>query len=394
MTRVLYVDIDARFVNPTRSLVPAALAMGCETTFFGPGHVDSDRLRRGLVAFLDETGPYQIVATNSHLVMADIYDPPPEERDFRRHYAFSFPGRDVLELPRIAAELETIDLPRVGIFLESDYYDWTGREIDRLDRRIDVAIGFAPPFWGPLSEMPGLAAEAFAAKATDAWYDWLAANPTRAVPMLPMIGDGEFCYRPLVQRPSSWSVLGIGYAARARAVERLESVGLRPLPSTSLRRALGAMKRLGVIPSETDLAIGLLNRDFRRRLARTRYSYTCGSGLRMPIRKFFEIPAAGAVLVCTPFAGFAAAGFTDGVSAIVCEPDDVVEVHRFLEKNPDTAQSIADSGRALVARRHSIAARAGQFATILGGVARGDLPLFTWREGELAEATSPGGARP
>lgn len=383
MIRVAWLDVDARFVNPTRSLLPAALAMGCDVSFFGPGHVTSERLARGLAAFLDETGPYDVVAANSHVVHADIVDPPPDERAFRRHYAFRFPGADLARLPEIARALGSVSLPRVGVFLESDYYNWSAAEIDRVDARLDAVVGFAPPFWGPRSAMPHLADESFASRATDAWSDWVARNAHRAVPMLPMIDARELAFAPLAQRTTDWTILGIGYAARAEAARRLSQAGLSPVPSTRLRRALGALKRFGVLRGETDLAIDLLNRDFYRRLAASRYSYTCGSGLGMPIRKFFEIPAAGAVLVCRPFFGFAEAGFADGVNAIVCEPQDVLDAHRQLEADPQRAQEIADAGRRLVARRHSVAARAGQLRAILERAAQRRPLRSAWRDGEL-----------
>ena len=137
---------------------------------------------------------------------------------------------------------------------------------------------------------------------------------------------------------------------------------------------------------ELGLALEFLNRDFRQRLAGSRYSYTCGSGLDMPIRKFVEIPAGGAVLVCRPFTGFADAGFVDGVNAIVCEPQDIIDVHRMLAANPDQAQRIADAGRRLVAQCHSTSARSEQFRLLFQMIAAGRFVGARWSAGRFIVA--------
>ena len=58
----------------------------------------------------------------------------------------------------------------------------------------------------------------------------------------------------------------------------------------------------------------------------------------MPIRKFFEIPAAGSVLVCQPFAGFNNAGFVDRENCVICEPAEIVEAHHWLTEDLDRAR--------------------------------------------------------
>lgn len=384
--RLLYVDIVAQFLNPTRSLLPVVLSMSGELDVFGPGYVSSEELAEGLDAFISSRGPYDLVVTNSHVVFADMADPPPGPEIFRRSYAFDFPGADVLRLRDLALALERLRVPRVGIFLESDYFNWTEREIERLERRLDVIVGFGSQFYGFKHAMPNLAQEAFAPRATDAWARFATDNAARIAALTHFVGDHEFSFAPLIQRRCDWAIVGINYAARAEAKRVLARHGVPAVGETPLRRGIGLLKRLGVMRRESGLAIDLLNRDFRRRLAASRFAYTCGSGLDMPIRKFVEIPAAGAVLVCRPFTGFADAGFVDGVNAIVCEPQDVMDVHRALAADLDRAQRIANAGRRLVAQYHSTAARAEQFRLLFQAVAGGRFAGARWNAGEFIVA--------
>ena len=39
--RILFVDVNASFVNPTRNLLPLALLAAGDVRFFGPGYVSS-----------------------------------------------------------------------------------------------------------------------------------------------------------------------------------------------------------------------------------------------------------------------------------------------------------------------------------------------------------------
>jgi hypothetical protein len=384
--RLLYVDLAAQFLNPTRSLLPVALSMSGSLDVFGPGYVASETLAAGLEAFIESRGPFDLVVTNSHVVFADMASPPPGPEAFRRSYVFDFPGADLRHLPDLALTLERLRIPRVGIFLESDYYNWTEREIEKVNRRLDVVVGFGAQFFGLKSAMPHLAQETFSSRATDAWAHFAAHNKQRIAAQTHFVADYEFSFRPLSQRQNDWAIVGIGYAARAETKRVLARHGVEVRGETPVRRGIGALKRVGLLRRESGLAIDFLNRDFRRRLATSRYAYTCGSGLDIPIRKFFEIPAAGAVLVCRPFTGFADAGFVDGVNAVVCEPQDIMDVHRTLAADPDQAQRIADAGRRLMAQYHSTAARAEQLQRLFQMVAAGRFAGASWSAGKFVVA--------
>ena len=380
--RVLYVDIDARFFVPTRNLVPAALSDAADVYFFGPGYVSSSHLARGLEAYIDEHGPFDVAISNTHALFSDIYGEPIPLAVWNRAYEFSFPLNDLRLLSDIALVFERLSIPRIGLFLESDFYNWTEREIGAVRRRTDYVMGFGPAFSPLRKDMPSLAGEKFAGHVTDSWASYVRDNFQRVASVLHFVAAGEACFTGLSHRPHRWSVVGIQYEARRIAGERLRQAELAPVTESPLRRAMGLAKRLRLIRKEPKLAQRWLNLDFNLRLQQSRYAYTCGSGIDMPIRKFFEIPSAGAVLVCKPFSGFEAAGFKHGENCVVCEPEDVVEAHRWLESDPDRAQRIADAGRTLVLRQHSVTARARQFTETFAAIADGSFAGGEWIDGE------------
>lgn len=381
--RILYVDVNAAFLNPTRSLIPLALMGAGDLHLFGPGYVSAATLERGLAAYADEAGPFDVALTNSHVLFADIYGAPVSPEQFRRFYSFSFPAEQVLHLPRMAADFMRLSLPRVGLFLESDYYNWSAREIERLDAGADCVIGFGPEFTPDWHLSAEVRSEAFGKRVTDAWPRYARERKDRIASLVHFVSDTEFSFDRLEDRPHVWSVLGINYHARKLARDALVRGGVKVMAESPVRRGIGLAKKLKLMRNESRRVLNFLNSDFQARLASARYSYTCGSALRMPIRKFFEIPAAGAVTVCQPFEGFAAAGFRDGENAVCCEPADIMDAHRMLEGDPVRAQRIADAGRKLVAERHSLSARAGQFKDVLGAVAQRRFSGASWASGEF-----------
>lgn len=367
--RLLYVDANASFINPTRNLLPVALMAACDVTFFGPGHVPSDVLARGLAAFIDTKGPFDVAASNTLVLFSDMKDPALYAETVKRAYAYRGAADDLHYLPVLAKQFASLEMPRVAVLLENDFYNWTAVERDLIESRADVFIGFGEEYSPHISDMPYVKMERFASSATDIWADFARRHRSRVASLPHFISDSEFDITPLSARSQTWSIMGVQYHARGVARDALKAISIEPIMDTRFRRALNLARRLRVMRGEKRMVQRFLNQDFGDRIASTRYSYTCGSGLMMPIRKFFEIPAAGAVLVCRPFFGFAAAGFEDGVNCLVAEPERIADAHQRLAYDADFAQRLASAGQKLIFERHSLSARARHLAEIIEAIA-------------------------
>ena len=367
--RLLYVDVNASFINPTRNLLPVALMKGCDVRFFGPGHVSSDVLAIGLPAFIERNGPFDAVATNTLVLFSDSVDPARYAANVRAAYAYEGQAEDLLFLPIIAKQFSALTLPRIAILLENDFYNWTARERDRIDASADFFIGFGEEFCPFKYDMPQLSFERFASITTDIWAEFCRSQKHRIASLPHFVSDNEFSVSPLVSRREFWSVMGVQYHARQVARDHLVHNGIEPIIDSKLRKIVSLLKKTRLMRGERRIVQKLLNADFASRIAATRYSYTCGSGLAMPIRKFFEIPAAGSVLVCRPFHGFAEAGFIDGVNCVVAEPNELMDVHHLLVADPDRAQHMASAGQHLVMDLHSVSARADHLSSLITAIA-------------------------
>ena len=126
----------------------------------------------------------------------------------------------------------------------------------------------------------------------------------------------------------------------------------------------------------------LFNVTFFSNLIDARFVYTARGGFGIAVRKFFEIPAAGAVMICAPPLGFRQLGFQDGLHYVHSEPEHLPGILRALEADPDRSQSIARNGQRLVLARHSLHARSEQFAACLSALVQGAYLGSSWVNGE------------
>lgn len=379
--RFLFVDVNASFVNPTRNLLPLAFLRTGDVRFFGPGYVSSECLARGLSSFMDQEGPFDVVISNTLVLFSDSDDPARYASTLMASYAYNGPTEDLLYLPIIAKQFSAITVPRVAILLENDFYNWTAREADKILDCADFFIGFGEEFSPLRKNLTSLHEERFANSATDIWADFSRVHSGRIASLLHFVSDAEFLISPLSSRPLSWSVMGVQYHARSVARNALMRAGIDPVTDTRFRRLISLLKKTHLVRGEKRWVQKALNGSFMSRLAQTRYSFTCGSGLQMPIRKFFEIPAVGCLLVCRAFQGFEAAGFQHGVNCVVSEPDDLADLHFKLSAHADEYEAIARAGQALILERHSVDARARDLSVILHAIASKDFHGSQWVEG-------------
>lgn len=399
MARILFLDANLRYLNATRDLISNALAGSGEVVRYGPGFQPSEILQKGLEDFIARDGPFDLVALTPHVVFASGLAGKSRTdlaRLYRRAYAFRFPPGDLAALVEMNAVVKKAQLPRVSFLLEMDYYNFDFDRIEKIRSVSDYIIGFGPGMWVKKESMPDLYRETFASRATDCWADFLLEHGNSVASMHHFVDSDELSDKSLNVRTNKWAVLGVQYAARAEAVRELRRYNVKT--DTVTRKLFGALKRTGLLRSETEFAIEHLQSSFRSQLKSSRYAFTCGSGLNMPVRKFFEIPAAGAVLVCKPFNGFNDAGFRDRENCVISEPGNIVDAYEWLEADLDRAQRIADAGRNLIICQHSVTARARQIFATLSAIVDGSFSGGRWNNGEyrvvrkehLAETANPG----
>lgn len=355
---ILLLDADLRYVNPTRALWVRVLEQIGETRVFGPGYVSAEELRAGVRVFAERHGPFDVVIATEHIALA------PAELFSLRHYRRNFvtshdPDTLLPACQRIAGELDRVAGLHVASLMETDFQYLTSAKIACL-AQFPLVIGLGAQF---VPSTPVVTEEAFLGPITDAWRRFVEATPARIVSLPMFVSDTASCSTALESRPYDWAIPGVAYRQRHAMRQRLTANAHWRVRGAPIRWG-GALSTVGLRPWTSDWFVSQYQARFARDLRSSKYAYTCGSSLRYPVLKFFEIPAAGALLVCHPCRGFAALGFVHGVHALAGDDQAVLE-QTVLRARPERLQAIARAGRTLVLSTHTVQARAAQLHRVL-----------------------------
>lgn len=390
--KVLYLTFDAGFVNPTRQLLCDVLREVAEVAFYGPGYLSMETLGRGIDDYVSQNGPYDFVVADEAAIEDYSCLDRGEEIRFRIHACRFDPkllrmGRDYQEF------LRTYDGTRLIALCQTDYYNFSTQRIDALESLGDFYLAWGEEFFEPRSQLdlsdmsPTGLNRMIYDQCNDRYLDFVKRNPRKIVSFPHFIAEAELDTTRLAKRSFEWSVLGADYDARVAAREALDHAGFRRSGGwLNYVYAVAHKLRLNLYNKYSTIAF--IQWGFFRALRQAKYGFTCGSLVNLPIRKIFEIPASGSVLVCDRPNGFGALGFTDKENAILCRGKDILDAHDWLSADDDRAQAVADAGRALVQRQHSVGARARQVAAALQRIRTGNYAGSRWHEGvfELKES--------
>lgn len=396
--RILYVDANAWHINPTANLLPVLVRERFPAArFYGPGFVDDAVLADGLQTFADRHGPFDVALLGPATpFLGEGADADRGAVAFLRRYAshrladrtllaFFADARAVYGKLPIAVRLVSV--------LNFDYYAASQKQIDVLLEQSLAVLGPNDQFVLALADLPDFASREkhYVKKAnrfTDAWRNFLQQHPERVVTTTHFVGPQEYCFDPLSVRPYEVAVPGVEYLLRKDAVRRLAGTRLHSASKTYFH-LYRLVNRLGLPAYSHPLALRLYNLFFQRTLADTRCVYTARGGFGIPIRKFFEIPAAGGLLICSPCNGYADLGFEAGRHYVQAEPDALLDVLSEWLANP-RAQEVASAGQQLVIARHSMAARGEQIERCLRAMVTGDYRGARWHQGEfVVDEVSP-----
>jgi hypothetical protein len=390
--KILFVDCYHNYLNPTSGLVPALFVSAAkDVCFYGPGYSSEEELKDGIRAYVDRTGPYDGLVLGMQVPLYAWDD----DRLLRNalhvqnYNAFGSPVSTLLPFFKdVLANVGGLPIPHRFIsLLNFDYYVTTPRHTAVFEELRAFVITPGVQFAPSPEELPDWAWQErhFVRKKSmisNAWIEFLRRWPDRVLSLPHFVADSEFSFRGLAERRHVVSIPGIEYVMRKKGRETLKARGFRPAGKPTFT-FLRIADRLGLRLYSKYPFLKLYHAAYQGSLIDTRFAYTAREGYGIPVRKFFEIPAAGAVMLCLPPIGFSELGFRDGENYLEVTPDDVPDAIESLMREPERAQAIASAGRKLVLERHSLAARTGQLAQCLDAIEAGAFGGSAWKQGEF-----------
>jgi len=384
--KLLYIDVCSGHINPTSSLILALLRLSADVVCYGPGFVDEAELNGGIDRFIEKHGEFDFhVITRITLELPEV-----EIRRYNRYFCPGYPFRLVQTFASDAAAfLKRSNVPKLLFLTGLDPYAFPEEYAQLIAELNGYIFAWAGGFSRLMNDLDFdvFSGEEFYARYKGKrdfgrWLDVVSTYKRKFINLGHFIAETEFAWSAIGNRRDKVVVPGQMYVRREAARRKLAEQRILAR-SGRFKFLMSVMDHVGLRPHSRPLLRLLYNQTFVQVIGSARYAYTDGSGYDYPIRKYFEIPALGTILLCAPCAGFEELGFSDRKNAVVVAPEAIGDAVEWLRKSPAQAQMIADAGRTLIWDRHSLHARAEQFARCMKSIAAGRFVGSRWDNGEF-----------
>jgi len=343
---------------------------------YGPGFSDERTLSLGIQQFVNEQPSFDFVVTDSFVL--DWRSIVKRENPF----AFAYINFHSDQYPAFAADAEsffsTSEAPKL-FWQNMDPYNVSTELIELLERSKTYVVGWGSEFHTPVVDISS-PADNWRRDANDNYYIFASKNAHRFISLPFFVAENEIAFSNLQDRPIVVHVPGAGYSER-RGARRSLGVDF-PLSDFAKRLREYYQAKRPISWTRKDILMTRFN--FTTRLEDARVCYVTGSSLNLLVRKYFEVPAKGCVMACTQANGLQDVGFRSGDNCVILpSPEELRKYLNQLDSRWDIAQEIADRGRQLILRKHTLGRRVEQLKSALAAIQAENFSGSRWESGEF-----------
>jgi hypothetical protein len=389
--RVLFVGFNVRYINSTSSLWISVLGKIFNIYCYGPGFVDSSTLSGGIEKYADSIGGVDFIFT-THTFCFEMKS----ERinRFITNYTACL-GENTVATPKFMDDTKSFlrrNKSRVCCFLsEVDPHVTEQSNLDECLRHAAYFVLWGKGFLNSKKDKVAVAKEHYIQMKISKGFklgsldDFVDANSANIINLGHLVSDNEFFWGALATRKYDVSVPGSGYIRRHNFMGDLSRSSVN-LHVAKLRYSLiyKVADRLMLKPYANLYMVHLYNIAFQRVLSQSKICVTDGGANNYPVRKFLEIPAAGALMVCWPAEGLELMGFKHKINCFfVREAEEAIQITKEVCRNPNEFEHIAAAGRDLVLMNHSTTSRALQLGEAFRRIQAGSFNGSSWQDGRF-----------
>jgi hypothetical protein len=357
LPKILYIGFNRSFYTQVLEPTLQVIAHAGKLERYGPGFSTSSDLEMGIERWAAHRGPYDLIVADEAVFNCENLL---KRKDLFATGVRRFPRQQYNQFaPPYHAYFMKYEGPRLLLAMWDNYA--ISKELTALlsDTNIWVLNYEDASITETIEEVaakPSIIPFVPFVKANNNWYEFLVNHRDRILSFPHFIQSVDFAYGPLQNRTISFYVPGTAYPERLKAKECLDVRGrMFDLQCSLTRQLVWNCHR-----TKTQAMLDLYQRTFLNSISRCKACYVSGSSMRVAVRKYFEVPARGTLMICPSCKGFANLGFIHGVNCIVAE--DLGAIKAVLSDiNDEKYEAIARSGQTLVWEKHSEMARACQF---------------------------------
>ena len=381
--RALIFSIKRNYINPSFNILLKVLSEVFEVTFYGPGYDEVRYLDNDLYEVYNQLGPFDAVFIDQWL-----YSNP------ERHVLKTlFTSRSLNFTKSARKYADNVDFGKgfskipVDKFLFSwiDLYSCTKEEGDDLKDFPGYIFGCPLYLAAPNSLLEeNQSKEKFPFTATDYYEKSLSDRERDIIPFCHVIEDKEIKLNSSIWKVDI-SVPGFPYYERKLIYNYLKNEAkLNVLQKQNMQSYIENIAcRLPINFTNKKPYIFIQQKFFRKLIRQSFCSYTDGSQFDYPLRKFFEIPALGSILLARPFHNCHKMGFKDRENFFNVSASNILDIYSELRQNPEYANQVRNNARNLIIKSHSKDAWVGYLSEIWGAIKAGSFYGCEWENGKI-----------
>lgn len=377
--RVLYLATNRIYTNNTQQLFPLAISSISEVTFYGPGFVGKEILKKGVKSFVENSDlPFDFLMTDG---MIFFWNQSKGSTAFNISYNYFSLNTFLLDtIADMKQYFLESDMKKI-LYPNIDFYNVSEEEIQNLERANTYLLTWGIELLEYKRNLPDLKFESFHDRVNDNWINYIQKNPERIISIPHIISEIEFCFHAVSSRKFDIAVPGVNYHSRKKINNIINKTSL-----SVNNRNTSYLQKINIYllrKFTTRSNLKIFNQIFNNTIEDSKIAYTCGSGLDYLIRKFFEIPAKGTLLFCKPFKGFEEIGFKDNENCIVVNSNNIVAKAEEILNDKDRLVEIAEQGKKLIWKNHSFTARQDQMDRSFRRILNNDFKGSYWEDGKF-----------
>jgi hypothetical protein len=397
--KILVIDVNAKYINPAVELVSRLVDSSSDSEkkvlHYGIGYLDRSVLSKGLAEFLtqEKFDPDVLVIGQNFPLFHELKDLQTGYTQFLKNFNYCYFNKNILgdgAISQFVSDAKDFiyrfTKPVFVLQFNFDYYAATADLIDKVLRINDFyLVTRGEQFILPLREVVGDKEKHYLAKAdrlSDDWLTFIKSIPERVVSLVHFAGPHEYCFLPLSERRYDCVVPGVEYALRRQAKQILAASQFTS-PPQGYAKAFALLNKLKLQPYSKYIGLEMYNALYRQSIINSRVAYVAREAFGLPVRKFFEVPALGTVMIGVMCNSYRALGFQDRVNFLHCEPEQLKDLLGDLLSDQTAAQRLADNGRNLIRVHHSFSVRSRQLEECIHSVLEKKFAGSYWENGQF-----------
>lgn len=378
MRKLLYFGFKHNYINPTSNLLLKIYEKSADTLFIGPGFkniIDFNNkieLEKKINKFIPEIIIIDARCFGSEYLKLNISGQNYSKKDFDKFIIF------------LNNFIKYNKIPLIVDFNYLDYYKLPFLLIEKLKKFNCYTIGLDKNFFSPKENYKHLFREKFAKYANDNWYNYAKENSHLIISLPHPIDEKEFSSMKINQRRIDFSVMGVKYYCRKKAGKILRKTNYNICSGDLKRKCISFMiTSLRKLSIKSHKINNLYNSYFYSTLINSKISYTCGGGAEFPVRKFLEIPASGALLMCQKFKNFENFGYVNKKNVIAVQLNELEDAVHYYLKELDLSQQIVNDCQKFLLENHSTISRIKQIRDSLELIVQNKFKGSSWKNGSF-----------